>query len=100
MPAYLLVEIEIHSPEEYERYKTLTPASLAPFGGRFLARGGKAETIEGEGPPARVVVVEFPSMEKARQWWSSPGYAEAKLIRQRAAKTRMILVEGINPQQS
>ena len=100
MPAYLLVEIEIHNPEEYEHYKTLTPASLAPFGGRFLARGGKAETVEGEGQPARVVVVEFPSMEKARQWWSSPGYAEAKLIRQRAAKTRMILVEGINPQQS
>ena len=99
MPAYLLVEIEIHNPEEYERYKKLTPASLAAFGGRFLARGGKAETIEGEGQPARVVVVEFPSMERARQWWSSPGYAEAKLIRQRAAKTRMILVEGVNPQQ-
>ena len=99
MPAYLLVEVEIHDHEEYERYKKLTLASLGPFGGRFLARGGKAETIEGERPPGRIVVVEFPSMEKARQWWSSPGYAEAKLIRQRAATTRMILVEGVNPQQ-
>jgi uncharacterized protein (DUF1330 family) len=100
MPAYLLVEVEIHDPREYETYKKLTPASLVPFGGKFLVRGGKAELIEGDEEPARIVVVEFPTMEKARQWWNSPEYTKAKMIRQRCATTRMILVEGANPQQT
>jgi uncharacterized protein (DUF1330 family) len=98
MPAYLLVEIDIHDAAEYENYKKLTPASLVPYGGRFVVRGGAAETLEGDSRPGRIVVVEFPSLEKARQWWSSPEYEPAKKLRQRIATTRMLLVEGINPQ--
>lgn len=98
MPAYLLVEIDIHNPVEYENYKKLTPASLVPFGGKFVVRGGSAETLEGEGKPGRIVIVEFPNLENARQWWSSPEYEPAKRLRQRIATTRMVLVEGINPQ--
>lgn len=99
MPAYLLVEVEIHDAAEYEDYKKLTPASLVPFGGRFVVRRGQAETLEGDGKPSRIVVVEFPSIEKARQWWNSPEYAPAKKLRQRIATTRMLLVEGVSPQQ-
>lgn len=98
MPAYIIVEVDIHDPSEYENYKKLTPPSLVPFGGRFLARGGKAELLEGDKPPARVVVLEFPSADKARAWWNSAEYAPGKQLRQRIATTRMLLVEGANPQ--
>src|SRR5437763_13350495 len=98
MPAYVLVEVHIDDPAEYENYKKLTPASLSLFGGRFVVRGGVAETLEGEDRPGRLVIVEFPTMEKARQWWNSPEYAPAKRLRQRIATTRMLLVEGVSPQ--
>lgn len=95
MPAYLIVEVEVHNPQEYENYKKLTPGSLKPYGGKFLVRGGPAELLEGEKQPARIVVVEFPDTESARRWWNSPDYAEAKVLRQRTANTRMMLAEGI-----
>ena len=94
MPAYLITEIEVQDPERYEKYKARVPPSLVQYEGKFLVRGGKAETIEGGWAPKRVVVVEFPSAEKAKAWWSSPEYAEAKALRQATAKTEMILVEG------
>ena len=96
MPAYVIVEVEIHQPEEYEEYKNLTPASIQAYGGKFVVRGGHAELLEGKGEPQRVVVVEFPSLEIAKQWWSSKEYAPAKALRQRIATTRMIVVEGLN----
>lgn len=96
MPAYIIVDVEITDPIEYEEYKKHTPGSLVPFDGKFLTRGGAVETLEGDWKPGRVVIVEFPSLEKAKAWWNSPGYAPAKLIRQRASNTQMIVVDGIN----
>lgn len=96
MPAYIIVEISIHDHVAYEAYKKLTPASLEPFGGRFIVRGGKTETLEGEWQPERIVVIEFASVERAKEWWGSKIYAEAKQIRQSAAHTRMIVVEGVD----
>lgn len=95
MAAYIIVDIKIHNHENYEGYKKLTPASLAKYAGKFVVRGGKAEALEGDWNPERVVVVEFPTVELARQWWSSEEYAPAKAIRQQNATTRMILVEGV-----
>lgn len=94
MPAYILVEVEVLDPEKYEDYKKMVPASLAKYGGKFLVRGGKAENLEGSWSPKRIVITEFPSVEQARSWWSSPEYAEAKALRQATAKTEMIVVEG------
>jgi uncharacterized protein (DUF1330 family) len=94
MPAYIVVEVEVADPVRYEDYKRMVPASLAPFDGRFLVRGGKVENLEGEWSPKRLVIVEFPSMDKARAWWNSTEYAEAKALRQATAKTQMIVVEG------
>lgn len=94
MPAYLVVEVDVHDPERYEKYKSMVPPSLAAFGGRFLIRGGGVETLEGDWAPQRFVMVEFPSLERAKAWWSSTEYAEAKALRQATAKTQMILVEG------
>ncbi len=95
MSAYIVVEINVKDAQTYERYKQLAPPSIAAYGGRYLVRGGKTETLEGEWHPARLVLLEFPSAEQARAWWNSPEYAEAKALRQASAATEMILVEGI-----
>ena len=83
MAAYIIVEVSVFNEEDYEVYKSLTPASIAPYKGKFIIRGGKTEAIEGDWHPQRIVVVEFPTADLARQWWSSPGYTEAKAIRHR-----------------
>ena len=94
MPAYIIVEVEVKDPATYEDYKKLTPGSLEPFDGKFIVRGGAAELLEGEEEPQRIVILEFPTMEKAKAWWSSEEYAPAKALRQSASSTRMIAVEG------
>jgi uncharacterized protein (DUF1330 family) len=66
MPAYIIVEVEIHDAAQYEEYKKLTPISLAAYDGRFIVRGGKAEALEGEWQPQRIVVLEFPTIEKPK----------------------------------
>ncbi len=95
MSALVIVEIEVRDPETYERYKRLVPGSLEAYGGRFVARGGAIESLEGDWLPERIVVLEFPSLERARQWWESAEYREAKALRMRAARTRMIATEGV-----
>jgi uncharacterized protein (DUF1330 family) len=94
MPAYIVVEVEVEDPVRYEDYKKMVPPSLTAYGGRFLVRGGKVENLEGDWSPKRFVMVEFPSVEQAKAWWDSPGYADAKALRQATAKTQMIVVEG------
>jgi uncharacterized protein (DUF1330 family) len=94
MKAYVIVDVRIEDPARYEDYKKLTPGSLIPYEGKFVVRGGSAETLEGSWKPGRIVVLEFPSMEKAKAWWSSEGYAPAKALRQSASTTEMIVVEG------
>ena len=95
MPAFVIVEIEVRDPEAYETYRSLVPASLDAYGGKFIARGDATENLEGDWAPERIVVLEFPSLERARQWWASPEYRDAKAIRMRAARTRMIAIEGV-----
>ncbi len=94
MHAYVIVEVSIHDNKEYENYKKLTPAAIKAFGGRFVIRGGRTITLEGDWKPERIVVLEFPSVERANEWWHSEIYTKAKIIRQRAAETKMIIVEG------
>lgn len=95
MSAYLVVNVEVTDPALYDEYRKLVPPTLEHYGGKYLARGGAAEAIEGDWPPNRVVIVEFPDRETAKRWWSSEEYREAKSMRQRAARTDMILVEGL-----
>jgi uncharacterized protein (DUF1330 family) len=96
MAAYIIVDVKINESEMYEEYKKLTPASVAAHKGKFIVRGGATETLEGDWKPGRIVVLEFPSAERAKEWWQSSEYAPAKIIRQSAANTKMILVEGVN----
>ncbi|HRJ29669.1 MAG TPA: DUF1330 domain-containing protein [Cyclobacteriaceae bacterium] len=95
MPAYVIVEVDIKDPVRYEDYKKLTPAIVGSFGGKFIVRGGATETLEGDWKPGRVVVIEFPSIEKAKAFYASSAYAAAKKIRMEASTGKMILVEGV-----
>jgi uncharacterized protein (DUF1330 family) len=94
MAGYIIADIEITDPEEYARYRALVPATLAPFGGRFLVRGGAHETLEGAWRPGRLVVLAFDSVERARAWYESETYAEARALRQRASTGSVLIVEG------
>jgi len=94
MSAYIIVQVEVTEPARYDDYKQMVPASLAAYGGKFVVRGGACETLEGSWQPKRVVVLEFPTVARAKQWWASDEYRAAKALRQRTAKTEMILVEG------
>lgn len=94
MPSYIIVDVTINDPEAYETYKQLTPASLLPFGGKFIVRGAQTQTLEGNWQPGRFVILQFPDTESAKAWWDSDKYAPAKAIRQQSAHTNMILVEG------
>jgi uncharacterized protein (DUF1330 family) len=95
MPAYVIVQVDVKDPARYEEYRKLVPPSLTKFGGRFLVRGGKTHTLEGNWSPKRFVMVEFPSVEQAQAWWASPEYAAAKALRQATADSMMIVAEGI-----
>jgi uncharacterized protein (DUF1330 family) len=95
MPAYVVIDVDVHDAATYERYKPLAPPVIAAYGGRYLARGGKTDVLEGDWTPARAVILEFPSLERARAWWESPEYAAAKALRQASTRTRMFVVEGL-----
>jgi uncharacterized protein (DUF1330 family) len=93
--AYVIVEIDVQDPVGYEDYKKHAAATIAGRGGKYLVRGGKTEVLEGDWEPKRIVILEFPSMEKAKAWLNSEEYREPRKMRQRTAKTNMILVEGL-----
>ncbi len=95
MTAYVVVDIQITDPEQYEEYKKLAAPTVTAHGGKYIARGGETERLEGEREPGRVVVLEFPNMERARAWWNSTSYGAARKIRQASARTEMVLVDGV-----
>jgi uncharacterized protein (DUF1330 family) len=95
MPAYLIVETDIHDPEQYEQYKAASPGAVAAGGGRFVARGGELAVLEGDWHPKRLVVLEFPDLETAKRFYESETYQAAKKLREGAASLRMVAVEGI-----
>jgi uncharacterized protein (DUF1330 family) len=94
MAAYVIAEVEVTDAAVYENYRKMVPATIAKYGGRFLVRGGAVETKEGGWQPKRLVVLEFASMDQARKWYHSPEYAPALALRQRAARSKVLLVEG------
>ena len=94
MPAYVIAEVEVTDPAIFQQYAVKVPETLVPFNGRFLVRGGQAQAFEGEAPK-RIVVIVFDSEEKARGWYGSPAYDAIKPLRQRSAKTRVLIAQGV-----
>jgi uncharacterized protein (DUF1330 family) len=95
MSAYVVVDLEVLDKEKFEGYKELVPGTIQKYGGRYVVRGGKVETLEGSWHPKRFVVVEFDSVEKAKAWYESTDYATPKEIRQACTRSNIILVEGL-----
>jgi len=97
MAAYLISDLTARDPEALQVYRTRAQASIAQYGGRYLARGGAIETLEGSWQPEMIVVVEFPDLERARAWYRSPEYAAALAVRDAALSRDLILVDGVAP---
>jgi uncharacterized protein (DUF1330 family) len=95
MTAYIIAEIDVTDAADYRHYLAAAPASIAKHGGRYLARGGTCELLEGGPPPKRIVVLEFPSLAAARTWFHSEDYREATELRRRASTARFVVVEGM-----
>ncbi len=95
MAAYVIAQVDVTDPERYVAYRKMVPASVEAYGGKFIARGGKAEVLEGEKQlPERLVIIEFESMERAKAWWASEEYREAKTLRQATSNGTLFLVDG------
>lgn len=95
MPAFVLVDINVHDPVRYEEYKKLAAPTVALYGGKYIVRGGKVETLEGKWSPTRLVILEFPSVDQAKAWLNSPEYSPIRKIRHETATSEMIIVEGV-----
>ena len=95
MTTYIILDIEVTDPAGYDDYKKLAPPSIPLYGGKYIARGGKSETLEGDWQPKRIVLLEFPSVEQARAWLESPEYAPARALRHKYATSKAIIVEGL-----
>jgi uncharacterized protein (DUF1330 family) len=95
MPAYLIADIEVLDAEDFAAYRAANPAITAKFGGVYVARGGAVEVLEGDWSPHRTVMIRFPSMAALKAWYESPEYAAIKPIRERATRTRLVAIEGI-----
>jgi len=94
MAAYVIVDLEVTDPATFKEYGAQVPATVAQYGGRYVVRGGKFETLEGDWQPKRVVVLEFPSVEQAKRWYGSPEYKPLLALRLKSSRARIILVEG------
>lgn len=94
MAAYVIVDLEVTDPAVFKEYGAQVPATVEKYGGRYVVRGGKSETLEGNWDPKRVVVLEFPSVEQAKRWYGSPEYKPLLALRLKSSKAKIVLVEG------
>jgi uncharacterized protein (DUF1330 family) len=94
MTAYVISDIEVTDAAAYPKYVALSPRTVAAYGGRFLARAGRTEKLEGDWLPTRLVILQFESVERAKEWLNSPEYAPVKALRHKAARTNMVVIEG------
>ncbi len=95
MPAYIIARVEVTDASRYQEYTKLTPAAIARYGGAFIVRGGKTVTLEGEPETRRLVVIEFPSLDRAQAFYDSPEYRAARQVRAGAAISQFLAVEGV-----
>lgn len=93
MPAYVIVEVDISDPEKYNAYKELTPATVQAYGGKFVLRGNPVTVLEGDWDHERLVMLKFPTREKAEAWYNCPEYQHAKSVREGAAEAKFLLIE-------
>lgn len=94
MAGYIVVNLDVHDPELFEKYRAQAPAIIAAHGGRYIIRGARPDHVEGKLPLKRLVVLEFPSVEAARGFYDSPEYQPVKKLRTDSAKSDIAIIEG------
>jgi uncharacterized protein (DUF1330 family) len=95
MTAYIIVDINVTDPVRYEDYKRLAAPTVELYGGKYIARGGKTETLEGSWSPTRLVILQFDNIEQAKNWLNSTEYSEARNLRHQTAISQMVVIEGV-----
>lgn len=95
MTAYVIVDINVTDPIKYEDYKRLAAPTVELYGGRYIARGGKTETLEGDWSPTRLVILQFESIEQTKNWLNSLEYSGPRKIRHETAQSKMVVIEGV-----
>jgi uncharacterized protein (DUF1330 family) len=95
MTAYVIADVEVLDSVGFEEYRQRVPATITAFGGRYLARGGATEVLEGSWSPKRCVILEFPDMDRFRAWWSSPEYLPLRALRERTTKSHLVVTQGL-----
>jgi uncharacterized protein (DUF1330 family) len=95
MSAYVLARIAVSKPEEYKKYVEASSGIAAKFGGKFVARGGRSVVLEGPSENRRLVIIEFPSLRHAQDWYQSAEYQKAKALRAGAADAEFLALEGV-----
>jgi uncharacterized protein (DUF1330 family) len=96
MAAYVISEVQILDERLANDYRSRAAESIEQYGGRYIVRGAEPDVVEGQGTSRRIVIVEFPTMARLREWYASPAYAEALKFRA-ALERRLMFVEGIAP---
>jgi len=94
--AFIISDVTVRDADAFQIYRSRAAVSIAQHGGKYLARGGEIGTLEGTWSPRAIIIVEFPTIEQARIWYSSPEYASALEVRDKALSRNLILVDGIN----
>ena len=95
MSAYMIVDIDVLKPKEYESYKRDVPNLIEKHGGEYLVRGGDFEVIEGEWTPTRLVIFRFPDRQSIRAFLDDPEYQPLKLLRHKVATSSIVVVDGL-----
>lgn len=95
MPAYVIARVEVTDWDKYNEYLKAGPGTVAQYGGRFIARNGEKATLEGPEETRRMIILEFPSLAKAKEWYNSKEYQDAKKLRAGASIGSLIAIEGV-----
>lgn len=95
MAGYVIAQLTVTDPEKFEVYRGQVSATIEQYGGKFLVRGGATETVEGDWNPQRMVILQFESVERAKEWYYSPEYSGPMQLRHQAANSNVVFVEGV-----
>ena len=96
MPSYVIAQVEVTDTVKYSEYMKMTPETIKKCGGKFIARGATPITLEGNTEKRRIVILEFENTEKAKAWYHSDDYQNAKKLREGAANASFVIIEGVN----
>lgn len=94
MSAYVIANVEINDPVAFGEYLKAGPATVAAYGGTYVARGSAVRVLEGEWAPTRLTILKFDNIARATAWYESPEYRPLREIRKKAATSRILIVEG------